>query len=111
VARDENLKSGTCSLVAVNAATGRQVGEPLPLSDYPAGMTAMPEGRNLIIIGDESVTKTRLATDGTPSRPVVLPGFEWGGPFSGFAMSPDGSLLYVSVADGEDPGGLSFVRL
>jgi DNA-binding beta-propeller fold protein YncE len=108
---DEYLVSGTCSLVAVNAATGRQVGEPLPLSDDPTGMAATPDGRNLIIIGDESVTETRLASDGTPSRPVALPGSEWGHPTSGCAMSPDGSILYVSVADGEDPGGLSFVRL
>jgi hypothetical protein len=108
---DEYLVSGTCSLVAVNAATGRQVGEPLPLRDDPTGMAATPDGRNLIIIGDESVTETRLAPDGTPSRPVALPGSEWGHPTSGCAMSPDGSILYVSVADGEDPGGLSFVRL
>ena len=74
-------------------------------------MAATPDDRNLIIIGDESVTETRLAADGTPSRPVALRAFEWGQPLSGFAISPDGSLLYVSVADGEDPGGLSFVRL
>jgi len=58
-----------------------------------------------------SVTETHLAPDGAPSRPVALPGFEWGQSPSGFAISPDGSILYVSVADGEDPGGLSFVRL
>jgi DNA-binding beta-propeller fold protein YncE len=108
---DENLASGTCSLFAVNAATGGQVGQPLPLSGDPLGMTATPDGRNLIIIGEESVTETRLAPDGTPSRPVALPGSAWGQSPSGFAMSPDGSTLYVSVADGEDPGGLSFVRL
>jgi hypothetical protein len=108
---DENLASGTCSLFAVNAATGRQVGQPLPLSGDPLGMTATPDGRNLIIIGEESDTETRLAPDGTPSRPVALPGSAWGQSPSGFAMSPDGSTLYVSVADGEDPGGLSFVRL
>jgi DNA-binding beta-propeller fold protein YncE len=75
---DENLESGTCSLVAVNAATGRRVGEPLPLSDDPLGMTATPDGRNLLIIGEESVTETPLASDGTPSRPVALPGYERG---------------------------------
>jgi DNA-binding beta-propeller fold protein YncE len=106
---DEKLVSGTCSLITVNAATGRQVGEPLPLSDDPSGMTATPDGRSLFIIGQGSVTQTRLAPDGTPSRPVALPG--WGQPNTGFAMSPDGSTLYVSVADGSDPGGLSFVRL
>jgi hypothetical protein len=74
-------------------------------------MAATPDGRNLLIIGEESVTETRLAPDGTPSRPVALPEYEWGQPPSGFAMSPDGSTLYVSVADSEDPGGLSFVRL
>ena len=99
------------SLVAVSAATGRQVGQPIPLSDDLTGLAATPDGRNLLIIGDQSVTESRLATDGTPSRPVALPGFEWGGPLAGFPMSPDGSLLYMSVADGEDPGGLSFVRL
>jgi hypothetical protein len=86
-------------------------GGPLPLSDDPLGMTATPDGRNLLIVGQESVTETRLAPDGAPSRPVALPESEWGQPPSGFAMSPDGSSLYVSVADGEDPGGLSFVRL
>ena len=106
---DENLAPGPCSLIAVNAATGRQVGEPLPLSDDPQGMTATPDGRNLLIIGQGSVTETRLAPDGTPTRPVALP--SWGQPNTGFAMSPDGSTLYVSVADGSDPGGLSFVRL
>jgi hypothetical protein len=108
---DENLGSGTCSLIAVSAATGRQIGEQLPLSDDALGMTATPDGRKLLIIGQESVTETRLAPDGAPSRPVALPGSAWGQPPSGFAMSPDGSTLYVSVADGEDPGGLSFVRL
>jgi DNA-binding beta-propeller fold protein YncE len=108
---DENLESGTCSLIAVSAVTGRQIGGQLLLSGDPLGLAATPDGRNLLIIGDESVTKTRLAADGAPSGPVALPGFDWGGPLSGFAMSPDGSTLYVSVADGEDPGGLSFVRL
>ena len=74
-------------------------------------MAATPDGRDLIIIGEESVTETRLAPDGTPSGPVALPGFAWGQAPSGSAMSPDGSILYVSVADGDDPGGLSFVRL
>jgi DNA-binding beta-propeller fold protein YncE len=106
---DENLVLGTCSLIAINAATGRQVGEPVPLSDDPLGMTATPDGRNLLIIGPGSVTETRLAPDGTPTRPVALP--EWGQPNTGFAMSPDGSTLYVSVADGSDPGGLSLFRL
>ena len=108
---DDSPASGTCSLIAVSAATGRQVGKPLPLSDDPTGMAATPDGRNLIVIGDESATEIRLAPDGTPSRPVALPGSAWGQAPSGFAMSPDGSTLYVSVADGEDPGGLSFVRL
>ena len=106
---DDSVASGTCSLIAVNAATGRQVGESLPLNDDPLGLTATPDGRNLFIVGQESVTEVRLAPDGAPTRPVALP--EWGQPNTGFAMSPDGSTLYVSVADGSDPGGLSFVRL
>jgi DNA-binding beta-propeller fold protein YncE len=106
---DEYLQSGPCSLIAVNAATGRQVGKPLPLDDDPGGMTATPDGRNLFIIGQESVTETRLAPDGAPTRPVTLPG--WGQSTTGFAMSPDGSALYVSFADGSDPGGLSLFRL
>jgi DNA-binding beta-propeller fold protein YncE len=106
---DEYLVSGPCSLVAVNAATGRRVGEPVPLSDDPLGMTATPDGRNLLVIGQESVIETRLAPDGAPTRPVALP--DWGAPNTGFAMAPDDSTLYVSVADGSDSGGLSFVRL
>jgi DNA-binding beta-propeller fold protein YncE len=106
---DEYAVSGGSRLVAISTATGRQAGEPLPLSDDPVGLTATPDGRNLLIIGQGSVTETRLSPDGGPARPVTLP--RWGQPNTGFAMSPDGSILYVSVADGSDPGGLSFVRL
>jgi DNA-binding beta-propeller fold protein YncE len=106
---DKYLVSGTCQLVAVNAATGHQEGGAFPLSDDPLGMTATPDGRNLFIIGQESVTETRLTPDGAPKSPVAVP--DWGRPNTGFAMSPDGSTLYVSVSDGTDPGGLSFVRL
>jgi DNA-binding beta-propeller fold protein YncE len=106
---DGYLASGTCRLITVNAATGRKLGSPLPLSGLQVGLAATPDGRGLLIIGQQSVTETRLAPDGVPGSPVALPG--WGQPDSGFALSPDGSTLYLSVADGSDPGGLSFFRL
>jgi hypothetical protein len=106
---DGYLASGTCRLITVNAATGRQLGSPLPLSGRQVGLAATPDGRSLLVIGQQSVTETSLAPDGVPGSPVALP--RWGQPASGFALSPDGSTLYLSVADGSDPGGLSFFRL
>ena len=106
---NEYLTSGTCTLVAIGTATGSQVGTPLPLSDNPIGMKATPDGRNLLIIGQTSVTDARLALDGAPTRAVSVT--DWIDLNTGFAMSADGSILYVSVADGSDPGGLSFFRL
>jgi DNA-binding beta-propeller fold protein YncE len=106
---NEYLASGTCSLVAISTATGNQAGQPLPLSDNPVGLAATPDGRKLLIVGQTSVTETSLTSDGAPARPVGLT--DWIDPNTGFAMSRDGSVLYVSVADGSDPGGLSFFRL
>jgi DNA-binding beta-propeller fold protein YncE len=105
----EYFPSGNCSVIALNPETGRQVGEPLSLNDSPKGMAATPDGRSLFIIVHDSVIAARLAPDGAPSRPVNIP--EWAQQNTGFALSPDGSTLYVSVADGGDPGGLSFIRL
>jgi hypothetical protein len=106
---DGYLASGTCRLITVDAATGRPLGRPLPLSGHQIGLAVTPDGRSLLIIGQQSVTETRLAPDGVPASPVALP--RWGQPDTGFALSPDGSTLYLSVADGSDPGGLSFFRL
>jgi hypothetical protein len=60
------------------------------------GLAATPDGRNLLIIGQQSVTETRLAPNGTPGSPVALP--RWGQPDSGFAGLPNGLRMDVEAS-------------
>lgn len=111
-AYDGDIEPGERYLIALNTAAGSLVGKPVALSDGPVAPAVTPDGRDLIVLGLESVTLTRLAPGtGAPSGPVSVGDWFLSPTYTDIAISPDGRTLYLAASDGTHPGGIEVIRI
>jgi DNA-binding beta-propeller fold protein YncE len=105
---DGDVVPGEHHLIAVSTATGKQVGQPLALSDGPNDLAITPDGRVLFIVSDDTVIRVPLmpATGGLAGQATTVIGLLTNQEEHALAISPDGRNLYVA---GED--GVQLVRL